>query len=185
MTLKSWLVTAGTTVLFVTTSLAAQARPDLSGSWDINNQKTAAARAAAAPAPAGGAAGGVRGGISSMSGGAGAAPMPFVIAQTAQAVTITRDLGDGTVQKWVYKLDGTESVNTNIRTTLTTRSTFSDGKLVTEGTQVTKTEQAEIRGAFKEVRWIEKDGAMRVETTRVINGGAPNTSVLVLDRMSK
>jgi len=173
-------------------SIAAQARPNFSGTWEINGEKTAAARAAAATpsaqstAPAarmGG--GGLRAGGSgggNMIAASGGAPAPYLLRQTDRDLTITRVAGDGTEQKWIYKLDGSESVNTNARTTLTTQSKFVDGKLVTEGRQVTKTDQAETSGTFKEVRWLDKDGSLHVETTRVINGGAAFTGVQVFDK---
>lgn len=188
MTLHKWLATASATIALSTAALSAQTKPNLAGTWDVNSEKTAAARAAAAPAApaAGGAMRGGGGGVMSGGGGnlmsAGGAPMPYVIAHTPQSLTITRDLGDGSTQKWVYKLDGSESVNVNARTTLTTKSAFVGDKLITEGKQTTKTEQAEMAGTFKEVRWIDKDGSMHVETTRSINGGATTTSYLVLDK---
>jgi hypothetical protein len=187
MTLHRWLAAAAAIVTVSAAALAAQTKPDFNGTWDVNPEKTAADRAAAATtSPGGGGGGGLRGGGgNSMSAVGATAPMPYVIKQTARELTITRDFGDGTVQKWVYRLDGSESVNTNLRTTLTTRSTFTDGKLVTEGKQATKTDQAEVTGTFKEVRWIDKDGAMHVHTTRVMNGGAPTTSYQVLDKKTK
>lgn len=183
MTLQRGLAAASATMMLWSAALSAQARPNLAGTWETNAEKTAAARAAGAPTAAAGGGGAMRGaGGGSLMAASGAAPMPYVITQTPQAVTIARDLGDGASQKWVYKLDGSESVNVNARTTLTTRSAFAGDKLITEGKQVTKTEQAEVAGTFREVRWIDKDGAMHVETTRAMNGGAATTGYLVLDR---
>jgi hypothetical protein len=119
-----------------------------------------------------------------MSASGGAAP-EWTVTQTAAAVTIVRPFPDGSgEQKFVYKLTG-ESVNTNGRTTQTTRSRWDAGKLVTEGTQVTTTDQGTVNGTFKEVRSLDKDGSMHVETTRSINGGSPSTSVSVLSKKAK
>lgn len=84
--------------LMAVTSVAfAQAKPDFSGTW------TPEAAAAPATPPAGGGGGG------RMGGGMGGGPM--VVKQTADTLTIERTRGENKVTS-VYKLDGTESVNT-------------------------------------------------------------------------
>ena len=159
-------------VLLMTVVVAAQAAPNLSGTWVVDSDRTAALR----PAPAAGGGGG-GGGMVAM-GGASGAPPEWVITQTAAALTIVRALADGTQQKHVYKLDGSESVNVNGRTTQKSKSTVAGGKVTTVGTQTVATDQGEVSSEFKEVRSLDKDGAMVVEMTRTANGSARTTTTV-------
>jgi hypothetical protein len=188
MTRRGLLTVMGCVVM--TGALAAQSSANFSGTWTPDREKTLAAMAALSPqgAPRGNApsAGGAR-----MGGGGGmvatsgpATPPEWTITQTPSAVTIVRPLPDGTEQKYVYHLSG-PSVNANARTTLTTTSHWDGAKLITEGKQVTTTDQGGVEGTFKESRWLDKDGAMHVETSRIINGGSPTTSVQVLAKKAK
>ena len=153
--------------------LTAQSVPNFSGTWTIDRDKTAAL------SPATGAGGGATGGARGASGGAvatlgagGGTTPEWVITQTAAALTIVRALPDGTQQKYVYKLDGTESVNVNGRTTQKTRSTVAGGRVTTTGTQTVSTEQGDVSSQLEEVRSLAKDGSMLVETTRTVNGNS-------------
>jgi hypothetical protein len=158
--------------------LTAQSVPNLSGTWTIDRDKTAA-MAPAAPAASGGGArasgGAVVGGIGAVAAG-GAAPPEWVITQTPAALTIVRALPDGTQQKFVYKLDGSESVNVNGRTTQKTRTTVAGGRLTTVGSQSVTTDQGDVLSEIKEVRWLEKDGSMVVEMTRTVNESVRTTT---------
>ena len=106
----------------------------------------------------------------------GAAPPEWVITQTPAALTIVRALPDGTQQKFVYKLDGSESVNVNGRTTQKTRTTVAGGRLTTVGSQSVTTDQGDVLSEIKEVRWLEKDGSMVVEMTRTVNESVRTTT---------
>ena len=77
----------------------AQAKPDFSGSWTLNQGGSAGAP------PARGARGG--GGR----GGAGAAPQSLTITQTATQITIERAMAGGALTSASYNLDGSESGN--------------------------------------------------------------------------
>jgi hypothetical protein len=182
--------------------VAAQSAPSLAGTWVLDREKTAAlspaggaggqgagARSSGAGASVGAVSGG-GGGVASFGGGggvgggggrmSGGATPEWTIAQTAATLTITRVLPDGTTQTLVHKLDGSESVNVNGRTTFTSRTTVSGGKFTTSGTQVVKTDQGDVTSSLKEVRWIDKDGSLVVETTRTVDGSSrASTSVLV------
>jgi hypothetical protein len=132
-------------------------------------------------------------GAATMSGppgaGAGAAPaVPAVrITQTAAAVTIDRVSGQ-VWEKMVYKLDGSESVNANGRSTMKLKSRWEGARLLSEGrTETTLADnEGSISSTMKEIRSIDKDGVMVVETTRTVtatgiqigNNGKPSTSVL-------
>lgn len=176
MNRRVWSV--GVVVVLSTAALAAQGAPNLIGTWTVDRDKTAAAN----PPPAGG--GARRGGSMSVGGvgavgGGGAAPPQWVITQTAAALTIVRQLPDGSAQKFVYALDGTESVNVNGRTTQKTKSTVAGGKILTTGTQIISTDSGEVTSQLKETRWLEKDGAMFVETTRTVEGTGSRTTTQV------
>lgn len=183
MKLRTLFVAMG--CLVMTSAVFAQTTANLAGTWVTDNDKTAAARAAMdAPAAGGSLAprGGGGGGswMGSITAGGPTATPEWTVTQTAASVLIVRPLPDGTSQRFDYKLNGT-SVNVNGRATLTSTSKWEAGKLVTEGTQVTATDQGEIKTTLKEVRWLDKDGAMHVETTRTING-EPTRSVVVLKK---
>jgi hypothetical protein len=187
MSVKGWLA-AASVMAMMTTVVGAQAKADFTGSWQANREKTMASSPQPAAGGSGRAAGTANGVASARMGGggtmspSGAPPQPYVLTQTATALTITRDLGDGSSQKWVYKLDGSDSVNVNGRTTLTSRSRWIAGKLVTEGKQVTVAGENTMEGTFKEVRWLDAEGSMHVETTRQIGSNAAGTTYLVLDK---
>ena len=87
----------------------AQAKPDFSGTWTLDDAASGmAAPPAGAPpagAPGGGGGGGGRGGGGSLGNG------PATVKQTADALTIERTMGENKVVM-TYKLDGTESKNT-------------------------------------------------------------------------
>jgi hypothetical protein len=178
-------VAAGVAGVVTAASLVlAQNTPDFSGTWEVNKDKTAASGPTTGPrgGMARGSTPGGRVATATASGQPAAAPQPWVLTQTETALTIVRDLGDGSTRKWVYRLDRSESVNTVGRTTTTTRSRWDGGKLVTEGRQVIRTEQGDVSGTFKETRWLDKEGAMHVETTRALEGRAPGTTYLVLEK---
>lgn len=152
----------------VAAAMSAQAVPDFAGRWTIDSDRTAALSPPRSGSAAGSTGGG-GGGIAAVGSG-GSGPAEWVITQTSAALTIVRALPNGTEQKYVYKLDGSESVNVNGRTTQKSRTTVSNGRLVTAGTQTVTTDQGELSSEFKEARWLDKDASMIVETTRTANG---------------
>jgi hypothetical protein len=169
---------AGAALTAVSWTVGAQAKPDLSGTWVLDRDKTAALVGSRAGAPPGGAmAGSARVGTASPGGGAmmpaGTLPEWTMVVSTA-TVTAERPAAMGG-QKYVYKLDGSESTNVNVRTTLTTKTRWDAGRLVTEGTQSTKTDQGDVVVKFREVRWLDRDGAMLIETTRQMEPNPPTT----------
>jgi len=161
-----------------TVGIIAQDTPNLSGTWTFDRAKTAAA----SPAPPVSSAGGGRvttgGGMAGAVGAAGAVA-DWVITQTAAVLTLTRVVADGSTQKLVYKLDGSESVNVNGRVTQTTKTAAHAGKITTTGTSVVKTDQGDITSQITEVRSLDKDGAMVVETTRAFDESGSRTTTQV------
>lgn len=147
-------------------SLAAQpSRPNFAGTWveDESQRKTTL------PAPPPGA--------RSMA----LPPMDTVVTQNATDVITERKFMSQTI-RYVYHLDGSESVNHNGANTLTTRSTWDGGRLVTQGTSFSATSQGEFLWQYKEVRSLDKSGSMVIETTTVDEAGKTNVVTQVFRR---
>jgi len=167
MSIRLIAVLAGLTLAGA--SPTAQSAPNFAGTWTLDADKTAALLKATPGSSRAGGGAASAGGIMAAQGGGGTPPA-WVITQTPAALTIVRTLSTGTQQELVYKLDGSESVNVNGRTTQKSRTAVSSGRLVTTGTQTVTTDQGDLSSEFKEVRWLDKDGSMVVETTRTANG---------------
>lgn len=90
-------------VVLLSASLFAQAKPNFSGKWTMDAEKTAAANPAPAAGGGGGRAGGGGGG---RGGGAGA----MTVTMDATTLKMERDMG-GNMMATIYKLDGSESKN--------------------------------------------------------------------------
>ncbi len=129
-------------VLALPAFATAQAKPDFSGKWIQDMDKSD---------PAGG-------------GRGPAGPQNLTIAQSATELTIERETPNGAM-KTVYKLDGTESENSTGRGTSKTKSTWEGATLVTAGTQTMSMQGNEVTMETKEVRSLEADGTMVVVTT--------------------
>lgn len=129
-------------VLALPALATAQAKPDFSGKWIQDMDKSD---------PAGG-------------GRGPAGPQNLTIAQSATELTIERETPNGAM-KTVYKLDGTESENAMGRGTSKTKSTWEGATLVTAGTQTMNMQGNEVTMETKEVRSLEADGTMVVVTT--------------------
>ena len=138
-------------VLALPTLTAAQAKPNFTGKWVQDMEKSD---------PMGGRPGGGGGG-----GGRGpAGPQTLTITQTAADLTIERQNPNGAV-KAVYKLDGTESVNDSGRGKSKTKSVWAGNTLVTTGTQTMTMQGNEVTMESKEVRSLDADGLMVVVST--------------------
>jgi hypothetical protein len=160
-------------VLAAVAAMAAQARPDFSGTWVFDPK---ASEAASGGARAGGgtfAMSGSGGGRAVLSGGAGA-PVEYHITQSDASLTMERMLGQ-TMQKFVHTFDGAENGNVNGRTTLRSRSRWDGSRLVTEGTQTVSTDSGDVTTKVREVRSLETDGTLVVETTWTTERGTNTT----------
>jgi hypothetical protein len=104
-----------------------------------------------------------------------------VVKQTAADV-ITERKFMAHVTRFVYHLDGSESVNKNGANTLTTRSRWDGAKLVTTGTSFSATSAGEFLWQFKEVRSLDKSGALVIETTTTDEAGKTNVVTQVFRR---
>ncbi len=129
---------------------SAQAKPDFSGKWVQDMEKSDPARGG----------GGGRG---------PAGPQQITITQSATELTIERTMGQNTV-KTVYKLDGSPSSNAMGRGGEVVSKTVWDGsKLVTKFQQTRGENTVDVT----ETRSLESDGSLKVvtqsgETTRTV-----------------
>ena len=140
----------------------AQAKPDFSGSWTLDAEKSVM------PQGRGGGQGGGRQG--GMGGGA------LTIAVEGQKMSVARTMGQsGNMMTTVYMLDGAESKNMLMgrggSAEAVYKSRWGGARLVTTITG--------DMGTATETRWLEADGTMVVETTRTGRDGAPMTAKLV------
>lgn len=145
---------AAIVAMSVAAGVTAQARPDFSGTWVLDPEKSVMGRM-----------GGGRG-------GAGMAALTITI--SGSTLTATREGMNGPVSM-VYKLDGSESKNMQMgrgggaEAVYTSR--WEGAKLVTTITGG--------MGTATETRWLEPDGTMVVETARTGRDGSPMTMKLV------
>jgi hypothetical protein len=146
----------------------AQAKPDFSGSWTMDQAKSD-------PAPArggGGGGGGGRGG-----GGRGGGPAAsMTIKQSGTALTMDRVMGQGT-QTVVYKLDGSESTNTMGQGQAKSKAAWDGPKLVVTTTQSLDTPNGPITVDSKDVYSLD-GGVLTLETTRTTPNGAQTRKVV-------
>jgi len=158
----------GVAALFVTAVMAAQARPDFSGTWTFDPQQSGPTGRSATPRPASSRATAVTGGTSRFS-GVGGETVELRVAQTGSSLTIERVLGP-TTRTVLHTFDGKENLNVNGRSTLRTKSRWNGRQLITEGTEVTALDTGGVTSTLREVRSIGAKGELIVETTRTTEG---------------
>jgi hypothetical protein len=139
----------GAAVLAVAAVAFAQAKPDFSGTWTLDE--------AASGAPAGGGGGGGRGGGALGNG-------PATVKQTADTLTIERTQGENKVVT-TYKLDGTESKNTMMGRGGTPAESTSVAKW--DGNKLTITSKQDMGGQMVESTqtWTVSGSTLTVEST--------------------
>jgi hypothetical protein len=148
MTRKFVLVALLAVALAVPSIAMAQAKPNFTGKWVQDMEKSD---------PAGGGGGG--------RGPAGPATLTYT--QTAADLTIERE-GPNGVTKTVYKLDGSPSENAGGRgAAVVSKTTWEGAKLVTKYTRTMGEASVEVT----ETRSIEADGTLVVVSA---NKGGPN-----------
>ncbi len=153
-------MTLAIAVVAATIALA-QAKPDFSGTWTLDLDKSETG------APPAGGPGGDRPGR-----GQGL-PLDakFLVKQTASELSIDQQVG-GNSTVTTFKLDGSESVNTGMRGGQVKSKTRWDGnRLIVESTQTMNTPDGERSLDTKEIRWLAPDGTMVVERTTVTPRG--------------
>jgi hypothetical protein len=132
----------------------AQAKPDFSGTWTLDQSKSDVGAAAGA---------GPRGRLAEA-----IAAAKIVITQTPESLVIEQHVAQGGVQTLTYRLDGSESTNPGPRRgEIKSRSQWQGATLVTQSTQTLTTGAGQVTLETKETRSVDSDGAMVVarETT--------------------
>jgi hypothetical protein len=160
------IMTLAIAVLAATVAIA-QAKPDFSGTWTLDLDRS----------EMGGTAGGDRPGR-----GQGA-PLDakFIVKQTASELSIDQQAG-GTSNVTTFKLDGSESVNTGMRGgEVTSKARWDGNRLIIESTQAMNTPGGGMTLETKEVRSLAPDGTMVVERMTVTPRGT-RTQKLVFKR---
>jgi hypothetical protein len=144
-------------VLAVASLALAQAKPDFSGTWTLDEQ--ASGMAAGGGAPGGGGGGGGRGGF-----GGGALGNGGTVKQTADALTIERTMGENKVTT-TYKLDGSESKNTMMGRGGNQMESTSTAKF--EGSTLVITTKMDMGNGPVETtqKWTLAGGTLTVEST--------------------
>jgi hypothetical protein len=138
----------GFVVLLASLSLVAQGKPDFSGSWTLDKEKSTIPQMGGAPG------GGRMGGMAAES---------IVIKQSATEITRDAQMAERTVTR-TYKLDGSESVNTTPRGELKTKSRWDGAKLVTAGTSDVQGPNGAMTIESTETMMLDADGSLVIDT---------------------
>lgn len=137
-------VVAAAFVLGLTVSAFAQSKPDFSGAWTLDTEKSDPMRGPG--------------------GGGQMGPVTLKVTQTSTDLTIERSVGDRKTTA-VYKLDGSESVNQGPRGgEQRSKSRWEGSALVTESVQQMSTPGGDVTMEMKEARTLQDDGTMLVVT---------------------
>ncbi|MGQ0703296.1 MAG: hypothetical protein ACT4PM_09225, partial [Gemmatimonadales bacterium] len=157
------LSVASLLAVFAATTATAQAKPNFSGTWKMNMEKSD---------PMGGGGGGGGGGMGGMM-------APITLTQTATELVVERTVGDQ-VRKETYYLDGRESTNPGFRGGESkSKARWEGNALVIETTSM----MGENQITTKTVRTLSADGkTMTVESTRPGQGGEMTTRKTVYDK---
>jgi hypothetical protein len=137
-----------------------QSRPDFTGTWILDEAKTAARSPQGGRASAGAAS-------------AGTAALPvgeIVIRHTAESLIVERQPFD-TVIREVFALDGSPSTNKSGAMTRMSKTRWEGRTLVTEGTLSQVTSQGYAAWTFKQSRTLDASGAMVVQSRQVATDG--------------
>jgi hypothetical protein len=165
-----------TFALAVAASVAlAQAKPDFSGTWTLDVEKSTLGRGG----PEGSAPGGRGPG-----GHSGRRPdAMMVIKQTASELVIDQQ-ANGLSNVITLKLDGSESLNTGPRGgEVKSKARWDGAKLIVQSTQTMRTPNGERTLQTTETRLLAPDGTMVVERTADTPRG-PRTQKLVFKKTS-
>jgi len=150
---------------FVTPAI--QTAPDFSGTWteDVSQRQTTYKTPTAGPK-------------------AMVAPDSDLVVKQTPAALISERTFMTQVIRYVFRLDGTESVNKNGANTQTTKSHWDGKKLVTEGTSYSVTSQGESTWVYREVHSMNPKGQMVIEVTTTDEAGVKNVVTRVFRRKS-
>lgn len=165
------------TALLIATSAGAQQRPDLSGNWRLNPEKSEIPPAMGQ----GGRAGGPPDGAGAGRGiGMGmGVPISVYITQTGEKLLLDQKVGDQ-ARMLTYYLDGRESRNRGMRDSeVVSKARWDGAALVIESTMSLETPMGPMTLATKEIRTLSEDGntLTAVVTTTTPRGEITRTLV--------
>ncbi|HYN07717.1 MAG TPA: hypothetical protein VES67_10025 [Vicinamibacterales bacterium] len=156
------LLAAAAAVVITSASVAAQSRPDFSGTWVFDASRSSTS---------GGGRDGARGGGGGRGGGIGLGPPAEQLTVVQNAATIEMQLRIGAATKTVtYALDGSRRSNMvpigrGGEAAATYESRWDAGKLVTTITRTLSSPGGSTVIRYREVLSLDKDGLLGIETT--------------------
>jgi hypothetical protein len=149
-------------------AVRAQDKPDFSGSWTLNNDKSD-------PAPQTGQTGG-------RAGGGMGRPTSLFINQLGSTVSIELKTADQS-RTVSYYLDGRESHNAGMRgQDFVTKSRWEGTSLVTEGENTVTSQMGEVKIKSKEIRTLSDDGKTLTVVSTYTSPRGEVTRKLVYDK---
>lgn len=163
--------------------LAAQDRPALAGTWTLDADKTAAARAEGRAASTVGTAT-VTGGGMMTSLGRGASPNRDITLSLDDATFVVRRPAADGEATYTHFLDGRENVSRNDNTTTRSITHWKDGRLVVTQRREVDTSQGSVTVAITEEYWLDAEGDLRVSTSRKLGDNPATSSTQVYVRKS-
>lgn len=155
----------------VATAAVAQDKPDFSGSWKLNTEKSDP------PPQMGGGPGGGRG----MGGGMGPASEVYVT-QMGDKIMLDQKVGEQS-RTVSYYLDGRESKNPGMRNSeIVSKARFDGASLVIEGSMSFEGPMGAMTVTMKEVRTLSDDGKTMTVVTTTTTPRGENTRKSVYDK---
>ncbi len=176
--MRPMLAAAAATIVMAGAAVAQ--RPDFSGNWKLNTEKSdpppQMGGGGPGQRPGGAGPGGGRGGMMTVS--------EMFITQLSSRMMIDQKMGERS-QTVSYNLDGTESRNPGMMgTEFVTTSTWVDNTIVTKGKNTFKSPMGEVTIETTEIRSLSEDGkTMTIEMTSISPRGTL-TRKSVYDRSS-
>lgn len=155
----------GVAMVVATLLASAQAKPDFSGTWTLDKEKSTMPQAGGGP-------GGGRGGDMSAE--------SLTIEQTDATLTREAAMGERTITR-AYKLDGTESVNSSGRGDVKSKSRWDGSTLVTDSVRDMQGPNGPMTIETKETMSLDPGGNLVIESTSKTPMGE-RTSKLVYKR---
>lgn len=161
-----FLSTAALLAAFATAPALAQAKPDFSGAWKMNAEKSD---------PMGGGGGG---------GGGMMRDAVTTITQTATELTLVTKFGENS-RTATYKLDGTESVNPGMQGGETkTKAKWDGATLVLEHVRNMSGPNGDMQVTSKEARSLSADGKSMTVVTTTQGPNGEMTRKMVYDKQA-
>jgi len=169
--MKKVLLFTAIATLALAVGVLAQGKPNFAGKWVLDPAQSQMGGGPGGGAPGGAPPGGGAPGGGGGRGGFGAGPQ--TITQTAAELVVERTMGE-TVQKTVYKLDGSPSVNETRGGQSTSVAKWDGAKLVV----TTKAETQRGPTETTETWSLASDGSLVIERTRQGQSGPVTTKMV-------